>query len=455
MRFLCFVLILAAAGVAAYSVFSAHTETDKYATLLKNYQAQTQQLEQLSQRVVELEHTSAQPNAVPTLTATPTQAPVATSTPAPATVEAALSVMQNQYSSFLSIVGFLFTVIAIVTAIISVLLPIFNYSFVQKDQVQKMEQKTDEFKGEVEGMKAEFNRQLKAFQIQSEADRTRLENMIIQGTKATEATLETDNRDVKIPSLSDSPKDRAQALYMQALVNLRKKDYRSVYNALSEAIDLDQSIAIYPAARGATLNRMKRYDDALLDLERAIELDPNNAVYLDWRGATLLKLKRYEDAIADAKKAIKLNPKNAEYPALVARCYISLCKFTQAKPFLDKALTLDPANSYALRVRGQYHLALANTGLTTVPVEEMQADFDQDISSDNENPFPLIYRAQFFLHTKQYDLALKDLTRAHELDPLEPEVDHTFAQYYEAIGDTAKAKEYNALATQHGYIPEP
>ena len=472
-----------------YFVFSANTQKDQYATMLDNYIAQTQQIEQLSQRIAVLEKTLDQSETVVAFHVMPMLTSITASATETVTFETAIDIMQNQYNGFLSQTSFLFTVIAIVVALISILLPIFNYSFVQKDQIEKMEKSADSFSDTVNDLKRDYEKHLNDFKTQMTTDQKRLENMIQQGLKANEATLEPEKRDVQIPALSDSIKDRSQALYMQALVNYRKGDYQSALNDLDKAIELSPDNADSFNFRSYVLSKQKRYnealqdvnmaikldsddasnytmralifdrlhrtEDAFTDLAKAIKLDPDNAEnYNNW-GALLLNLKRYNEAIDYLQQAIQRDPKKARYVALIVVCYSKLHKFSQAYSFLKKALTLDSTDDFTITARGQYHIALAKDGLPTVPIEEIKADFDYAKDPEYKDQYFFLHHAEFYLFNNQPDLAIQDLNTAKEIDPFEPEIYHAFALCYEAKGDTAKADEYHALADQNGYISDP
>ena len=54
------------------------------------------------------------------------------------TFEDALSVMQNQYSTYTDQMTIILTVVTVSLALFSLIIPIFNYTFLQKEQVEKI-----------------------------------------------------------------------------------------------------------------------------------------------------------------------------------------------------------------------------------------------------------------------------------------------------------------------------
>ena len=60
--------------------------------------------------------------------------------------------------------------------------------------------------------------------------------------------------------------------------------------------------------KGATLNQLKRYEEALTHYDRAIGLKPDYADALMNKGSTLNELKRYEEALINYDRAIALKP---------------------------------------------------------------------------------------------------------------------------------------------------
>lgn len=124
------------------------------------------------------------------------------------------------------------------------------------------------------------------------------------------------------------------------------------------------------ANRGVTRERLKNYEEALVDYDRALELDPTLAdqIYPN-RGNVLANLGRYEKAFADYALAIQLCPRRPSAYNNRGYLYITLQRYREALPDLNRAVDLDPSYAQALTNRGfvyekleQYDAALADFG---------------------------------------------------------------------------------------------
>ena len=104
--------------------------------------------------------------------------------------------------------------------------------------------------------------------------------------------------------------------------------------------------------RGAALQSLQRYAEALASFDRAIALKPDYANAYHNRGCALKKLKRPEEALASYDAALAVTPNHAE--AWFRRGLI-LSETGDANAALaayDRALALNPAHAQALNNRG-------------------------------------------------------------------------------------------------------
>jgi tetratricopeptide (TPR) repeat protein len=60
--------------------------------------------------------------------------------------------------------------------------------------------------------------------------------------------------------------------------------------------------------KGHILEKLERYEEALIAYEWAIQLDAKNADYYRDKGRVLEKLERYEETLVAYEQAIKLEP---------------------------------------------------------------------------------------------------------------------------------------------------
>jgi tetratricopeptide (TPR) repeat protein len=105
-------------------------------------------------------------------------------------------------------------------------------------------------------------------------------------------------------------------------------------------------------ARGQTLARSGKHQEALAEFDQAIELDPHNAQALYGRGLLHQGEKQHQLAIDDFTAANGLVPQQAEPLLARALSYLALEKPSEAAADLDEAVQADPQNAQIWVTRG-------------------------------------------------------------------------------------------------------
>ena len=111
--------------------------------------------------------------------------------------------------------------------------------------------------------------------------------------------------------------------------------------------------------RGAILQQLGRYDEALASYDKAIVLKPGYASAHHNRASTLKKLNRYDEALAAFDQAIALKPDLAEAYHNRAVILQDLKRYDEALAGYDQVLALNPKHAEACNNRG---LVLSNQG---------------------------------------------------------------------------------------------
>jgi tetratricopeptide (TPR) repeat protein len=106
------------------------------------------------------------------------------------------------------------------------------------------------------------------------------------------------------------------------------------------------------AARGQTLARSGKGDEALAEFERALALDPYNVQALYDRGLIHQGERRHEQAVADFTAASGLSPQRVDPLLARANSYLALDKPREAASDLDEAVQADPGSAQAWTARG-------------------------------------------------------------------------------------------------------
>lgn len=392
-----------------------------------------------------------------------------------------IAIVQEANAHALDTINSYLVIFSIFAAIFVIAVPLLNYGFFQKDQVNKL------------------NEQYKVLKEQFTEDLERVNKSIDQlsdiAFNASSGTGKDDMKmDVKpVEPISQSNKDQAAAFAINASLYYQKRQYALALKEIDKAIALEPENADYYRRRGAVLHAMKRYDEALKFKNKAIALEPDNASYYDSRGATLHEVKRYEEALKDSNEAIKLEPNNASYYNSRGITLHALKRYNEALQDAKMAESLDPLDeeyitsvAYSLyanrrydealkyctnlgdRVDSSVHLALRTRAMATlkralnergevtaVERERVLRDLEGAIQHVPGNEHSFIQQAEALLLLKEYTAAHESLKKALAIDPDEPETYHWLAEYYRAVDDEKNAKANDQLAKEKGYIPEP
>jgi tetratricopeptide (TPR) repeat protein len=104
--------------------------------------------------------------------------------------------------------------------------------------------------------------------------------------------------------------------------------------------------------RGAVLQMMEQFEDALASYDKAVALKPDYFTALFNRGFTLKHLNRYEEALASYDKAIALKPDDAGLHSSRGVLLQQMRRYDDAIASYDKAIAANPYHALAYHNRG-------------------------------------------------------------------------------------------------------
>ena len=105
-------------------------------------------------------------------------------------------------------------------------------------------------------------------------------------------------------------------------------------------------------ARGQTLSRAGKTEEALAEYDKAIAINPHHAEALYSRGLLYQSQKQHQPAIDDFTSANGLTPQRAEPLLARAISYLAVDKVKEAVADLDEAAQADPQNAQTWTTRG-------------------------------------------------------------------------------------------------------
>ncbi len=218
----------------------------------------------------------------------------------------------------------------------------------------------------------------------------------------------------------------AVAAYDQALA-LKPDLIQAWHNRGSALLDLkrldeavasfDRVLAIHPGVAQSWNNRaialagLKHWDEALASYDRALALDRNFAQGWNNRGLALHAMGRLGEALDSFDRALTLDPGIEGVWLNRGNVLRDLRRGAQAVESYDRALAIQPRNAQTWTNRG---IALRDIKR----IDEALASYSQALAIQPDQAEMFYTRGLVtWVEKKDYESALRDLTRAVELDP--------------------------------------
>lgn len=203
----------------------------------------------------------------------------------------------------------------------------------------------------------------------------------------------------------------------------------------------DQAAAQFPtnaqplAARARLLDNAHRYDEALRDLSSALKLEPKSAPLWQGRGEVHFKAGRFKESVADFDRVLELAPAQAPHHWQRGISLYYAGRFTDGRQQFESHLTVNPndvenATWHFLCVAKESGVTNARAAMLPVgpdgrvPMKEVEA----------------LYRGQGTV-----EQVMKAAAQARTGDAIFY-ANLYLGLYFDALGDTAKAREFIALA---------
>ena len=165
-----------------------------------------------------------------------------------------------------------------------------------------------------------------------------------------------------------------------------------------------------------------------------MEQNPDSAAAHVLTGEALDGLGKTTEAIEEFQAAIKVAPREPGVNFGLGYLQWKLREYASAKNAFEAELSVDPANPQALAYLGDIEMKANNPERSLVLLKKaVQLKDDIRIAYAD---LGAIYREQ-----KQYKDALAAFQRAVKLDPAQPDTHFQLGRLYQAMGNTAAAKQ--------------
>jgi len=185
---------------------------------------------------------------------------------------------------------------------------------------------------------------------------------------------------------------------------------------LTNAIQLKPKWGNLYRWRASAYSQIETYDLALNDCETSIQLEPDNSASYKARAEIYNRLTLYDKALADYEKAVELDSENAGIYRSIGYIYKNQNKSDKALENFNRAIELDPEDYYSYNAKG--HLFMMEKKF-----DDALETFDKCIELEPDNASGYSMKANIYLqYLNNYDLAIKEYTKALELETREKQL---------------------------------
>ena len=223
----------------------------------------------------------------------------------------------------------------------------------------------------------------------------------------------------------------------------KSKDYQKAVkhftNAIDNAIQLDEGLAVAYDGRGSTYlsigelgNSKSELEKAIADFTEAIKQKSDYPDAYNNRGRAYFAKGELENAIADFSRAIKLRSGFLEAHHYRGLAYFLKGNFDDAVTDLNEVIRLNPDDAVAYHRRGIIYLRKGN-------FDSAITNLDKAIKLNPNDGLVYYSRGEVWLHVKEWNKAQVDLTAAKD-----KEVD-IVAAFHNSYKDIATFERRNSV----------
>jgi serine/threonine protein kinase/tetratricopeptide (TPR) repeat protein len=225
----------------------------------------------------------------------------------------------------------------------------------------------------------------------------------------------------------------AENTYKQ-IVQLRPKYWRG-YNLL-----------------GAFYLRQAQYDDAAKMFQKVVELTPESFRGYANVGATLIYEAKYAEAIHPLEQSLAIHPTADTYSNL-GTAYYYQHRFNDAAQTYEKAVQLNDKDYTNWGNLGEAYYLSAERPKADAAFRKAIAMANEDLAINPRDPQLLRSLANYYAMIHDRTNALKYLTLSLELSKVDKDALFSAAQIYNDLGDKGMALEWLGKSLRAGYAP--
>ncbi|WP_029906849.1 tetratricopeptide repeat protein [Prevotella sp. 10(H)] len=240
--------------------------------------------------------------------------------------------------------------------------------------------------------------------------------------------------DITVEKLSDDDKRKFDYYFYEAMNAKASNEYDAAYDLLSYCMAIDSTNANVLYELGNYYNSLESKNKAINYYRKAVLYDSDNYYYNMAYGSMCLEFKQYSDAIQQFEKLIAKDPDNNELYVYLSEAYRLDGDIKNAISTLDKLEQLTGLNE---------KISLHKYQLYTMMKQEKQA-FAEIQKYIDKYPTEIKYYTllgDLYLQAGKKNEAYLVYSKAKSIDPDDPYLISSMAEYYQQAGNKEAAEE--------------
>lgn len=229
--------------------------------------------------------------------------------------------------------------------------------------------------------------------------------------------------------------------YFYEAMNAKSQgDYDAAYDLLNHCLAIDSTIANVYYELGNFYNIIAQKDKAARYYAKSIALDSGNFYYEMAYGTICLEQKKYEEAIEHFEKLVKKSPDNTELYIYLSQAYRLSDKLPQAINSLDRLEQIVGLNEKISLDKYQLYTLMGKENKAFAEIQKYITKYPNEIKYQ-------ILLGNLYMQAGKMDEAYLVYTKAKTVDPEDPYLISSMAEYYEKTNNkvAAESELHNAL----------
>lgn len=229
--------------------------------------------------------------------------------------------------------------------------------------------------------------------------------------------------------------------YFYEAMNAKSQgDYDAAYDLLNHCLAIDSTIANVYYELGNFYNIIAQKDKAAGYYAKSIALDSGNFYYEMAYGTICLEQKKYEEAIDHFEKLVKKSPDNTELYIYLSQAYRLSDKLPQAINSLDRLEQIVGLNEKISLDKYQLYTLMGKENKAFAEIQKYITKYPNEIKYQ-------ILLGNLYMQAGKMDEAYLVYTKAKTVDPEDPYLISSMAEYYEKTNNkvAAESELHNAL----------